>query len=287
LLQEAVPNKTGPQTRIAIQQAGIAHRAAKNRLIAVVAWSCAFAIVVALFLDAMRVIEIPVVHSAVISVRQAVRPQTEPTQPWTNMLTEAERVAIRKALLEGNQVEVERVRHQAKQRAKERGLNIDLSDQVTNSMRNDTEPTRRGETTGAEAVATGDALEMRALMNRDEKAQAKIEIKPTLPELRETSREVGGLTGEQIAKVVGDNQGGIEYCATQETKRGIKLPPKLNVALTIATHGKVTDAKISDPDNRDSPLGKCLMGKARIWRFPQFSGEPMEVEIPLKFATVN
>ncbi|MFH1807334.1 MAG: AgmX/PglI C-terminal domain-containing protein [Pseudomonadota bacterium] len=291
LAEVSTPDLDAPpdSTRMAIEQAGMAHRAAKHRLYAMVAILVFVAVAGLLTLDALGIIVIPVVHTAVVAAKQAVGVESRPAkQPWVSVLTDEEREAIRKALLTGNQVEAQRIRKVARTRAKQKGLDIDLSDQVSGSGVTMDDLVRR-EQTGSTAVdlSAEQAAMMADLMKRDDKVPTQIQINPSLPDIRMPTRTEGGLTEKQIGKVVGENQGGIQYCATQETKRGLKLPPKLNLVVTVVGYGKVTAARIDDTEHKQSPLGKCLVNKARIWQFPQFTGDPMDIEIPLKFTTVN
>jgi hypothetical protein len=274
---------------MAIEQAGMAHRAAKHRLYALIAVLLFAGLAGLLTLDALGIIVIPVVHTAVVAAKQAVGVEQKPTkQPWVSVLTEEEREAIRRALLTGNQVEAQRIRLVARKRAQDKGLAIDLSDQVSgNAVTMDDLVRREGTASTTVDLSAEQAALMADLMKRDDKAPTQIHINPSLPDIRVPTRSEGGLTDEQIAKVVVENQGGIQFCATQETKRGLKLPPKLNIVVTVVGYGKVTAAKIADAEHSASPLGKCLINKARIWQFPQFTGEPMDIEIPLKFTTVN
>ncbi|MBN2361753.1 MAG: zinc-ribbon domain-containing protein [Deltaproteobacteria bacterium] len=278
-------------TRMAIAEAGLANRAAKQRIFAGTAIAVVAVLAAALTLDALGMVQIPFVHSAVVATRRAVGPRPDPTAAtagttWHSMLTDEERAALRRALLDGNPVEVRRVQEKARERARAIGFDLDLSDQVASSAPADDGFQRRDpEATPSIELSREQQLQLRELLALETKQQATIQVKPTVPEIRVPTRTEGGLSDEQIGKVVAENQGGIEFCANQEAKHGVKLPPNLNLALTVTGAGKVTLASIVDVDHRNSDLGRCLANKARIWRFPEFTGEPMEIEIPLKFTT--
>jgi len=279
-------------TRMVIEEAGLANLAARQRVIAAVAIALVAVLAAALVLDAVDAVRIPFLHTAVVATQRVVaahpKPEVSSRHGWQSMLSEDERAALRRALLEGNAVEVRRVQEQARRRAKEIGVDIDLSDQVATSAPAGDEVRRRESTaSGGVELSTEQQTQLRQLLALEQKQQATIQVKPTIPEIRMPTRTEGGLTDEQVGKVVAENQGGIQFCANQETKRGIKLPPQLNLALTMGNDGKVSGARVVETDQRTTDLGRCLVTKARVWRFPEFTGEPLEIEIPLKFTTIN
>lgn len=283
---------TPESTRMAIAQAGMAHRAAKHRTYAAIAVAVVLVILAAMGADAMGYIEIPFLHRAVVAAKQAVGVEPREKKAWTSVMTEEERAAIRKALLEGNSAEVTRikqtVRRRAQKKAKEQHFDIDLSDQNMAQVVTADDLKRHDKSAAVAIDLNADQAEaMQAIMRRGDVATTRINVRQNIPEIKVPKRHEGGLSAEQIGKVVAQNQGGIQFCATQETKRGLALPPKLTITVTVVGYGKVTRAKISDANYAQAPLGRCLVGKAKIWKFPEFTGEPMDIEIPLKFTTVN
>ena len=278
-------------TRMAIAQAGMAHRAAKHRSYALIAVLIILGLIGVVVADALEIIEVPLLHRAVVAAKIAagVKPKTK---PWTSMMTKEERAAIRKALLEGNSAEAtrikQRVRRRARKKAKEENFAIDLSDQVGQQIVTE-QDLKRHDHRGAMAIDLNadQSAAMQDIMKRGDVKATRINVRQNVPEVKVATRSEGGLSPEQIGKVVAQNQGGIQFCATQETKRGIELPPKLNITVTVVGYGKVTAASIDDPAYAKAPLGRCLIGKAKIWKFPEFTGEAVDIDIPLKFTTAN
>jgi hypothetical protein len=74
--------------------------------------------------------------------------------------------------------------------------------------------------------------------------------------------------------------------------RAVKDSPNLRVdgkratlMLTIRPSGVVQSAWIAEADLDKSPLGKCLVSTARRMIFPAFSGDPIDVSVPLALST--
>ncbi len=89
------------------------------------------------------------------------------------------------------------------------------------------------------------------------------------------------LDAAQITRVVAANQTMIKSCYERELKRGGEtLRGKLLLEFTISNDGKVAKAAVKTPTFKDTPLGECVVGAAKTWKFPAFSGDSVSVEYP-------
>ena len=52
------------------------------------------------------------------------------------------------------------------------------------------------------------------------------------------------------------------------------------MALQIAKSGRVKSAKVVTGKFKGTPVGDCVGGIVRSFRFPQFGGSPMRITLP-------
>jgi predicted Zn finger-like uncharacterized protein len=282
-------------TRVFVAAAGLQNRARKHRTYAAVAIATAVLLVLLVGLDAVGVIRIPLLHGYVQSVKLAVSdeaPRPEPAVPEEHVpLTDDEKAAIKKALLEGNSAAADEVRRKARSRAGKRtpdpAKGIDLSDNVRGDRVGD-DPTRRG---GGEVQAVDlsdeQRLAMKGIAERNDLTRVAINVKPGIGEIKLPRVHKGGLDEKQIGAVVRDNQKSVQECVNREAKYGVELPPALVVAATIEPSGTVSQARLVGQAPGLSALSGCLVQRVRSWKFPSFTGQAMDVEIPFKFTTVH
>ncbi|MGA9522769.1 MAG: AgmX/PglI C-terminal domain-containing protein [Myxococcaceae bacterium] len=101
-------------------------------------------------------------------------------------------------------------------------------------------------------------------------------------EEKATDTSSGGPSDESIAKVVANNQTAFQFCIEQELRKNPNLRvPKFYLVATVASSGVVKNAGIDRKDIDSSNLGECLKTRAKRMVFAQFSGDDVDVEIPL------
>ncbi len=101
-------------------------------------------------------------------------------------------------------------------------------------------------------------------------AQSEIQT-PSLP---------AGLTQEAIYKVINDNARSMKLCLEEAFKKGDKLTGKMEVQMTIAPSGAVSDAQVVTAQFRNAAIGSCTMRRVKGWKFPRWNGEPVTVVFP-------
>ncbi|MBI2375848.1 MAG: zinc-ribbon domain-containing protein [Deltaproteobacteria bacterium] len=109
-------------------------------------------------------------------------------------------------------------------------------------------------------------------------------IEAQLPNAELTLPPVDGerLSAGAIKSVVAAGAKAVELCHQKES-RGGDLRGKLELAVTVQPSGSVSKAEVKTAKWRGSPLGECVVGKIREWKFPQFAGEAQEIVIPFVF----
>jgi len=97
---------------------------------------------------------------------------------------------------------------------------------------------------------------------------------------------VGGPAKEEINKVVEATQRAFQFCIEQELKKnpGFK-GGKVRLVATVGASGVVKKASIDREDIDQSDLGECLKGKAKRMTFSAFTGDDVDLEIPLILST--
>ena len=91
-----------------------------------------------------------------------------------------------------------------------------------------------------------------------------------------------GPPQEVIDRVVRKAQGAFEGCITQALRKGARFREgKAVLTATVAASGTVTKAEFDRKDVENSEMGRCIKARARKLVFPRFSGDAVDVEIPL------
>jgi hypothetical protein len=62
---------------------------------------------------------------------------------------------------------------------------------------------------------------------------------------------------------------------------------RFRVSVVIEPSGQVSDARIDDPQIDATPLGACLIRLAQTMSFAPFDGEPVRVDVPLRFGNAE
>lgn len=282
-------------TRIFVARAGLVQRQKKQRVYAIFGAVVGVLLVGTIALDALGVIRIPILHYYVETVKVTIGNENK-TKPEPKVveesvpLTEEEKAAIRDALMTGNKKKAAEVRRRAHARAhKQRGLNVDLSghNQGTGTSSAGEGNRRTGGSLEAIDLTPEEKNELASLSKLEDRKKISIRVKPGLGDIKLPTKHRGGLKAKQISKVVVEGQKGVAACATSWTKSGDELPNALNVTVTIANSGRVSQALVNEIEYRNMSLGRCLTRTVKNWRFPEFTGRAMDVEIPFKFTTVH
>jgi predicted Zn finger-like uncharacterized protein len=88
------------------------------------------------------------------------------------------------------------------------------------------------------------------------------------------------IDAANAAKVVRDGQGAIQVCVDNAMKNNEDIPQKIRLTLSIGLKGTVERSVINNAVIQASPLGTCLSGAAKKWKFAPPT-EAADLEIPL------
>jgi outer membrane biosynthesis protein TonB len=94
--------------------------------------------------------------------------------------------------------------------------------------------------------------------------------------------EGGGLSKEQVYKVVKAHQNAIKFCYEKELQRKPTLAGTVKVFWTITPEGSVEKSKISSSSVGDEAVEGCLQRQVKQWAFPRSDGKT-EVNFPFVF----
>jgi hypothetical protein len=84
------------------------------------------------------------------------------------------------------------------------------------------------------------------------------------------------LTRKQIMTTVRRNAAGVSRC-----KAETKGPDgTVMVQMVIKGEGKISQAKVTTAAVKGSPMATCIERKVKVFRFPQFRGDPMRINMP-------
>ena len=93
-----------------------------------------------------------------------------------------------------------------------------------------------------------------------------------------------GLNQAEVVKVISQYKKGLDGCYQRQLKREPLRDGRLMLKFRIRPSGRTSNVSIGRKYD-GTVLKSCLDALVRRWRFPQFRGEPIDIEYPLIFAT--
>jgi hypothetical protein len=126
--------------------------------------------------------------------------------------------------------------------------------------------------------------ELRALYGDANKADVGPRVRRT--EAASAGRGGGGPSSEEVSRVVGQTQGAFQSCIEQQLRKNPGFRGgKVSIVATVGTSGTVKQVQLDRRDLEGTDLGDCLKARARRMVFAAFSGDDVDVEIPLVLTT--
>lgn len=99
---------------------------------------------------------------------------------------------------------------------------------------------------------------------------------------------IGGLSKEEIARVVRRHQSEIRYCYETELQKNPSLRGKVAVQFVIDPVGGVSEANVAESTMNNETAERCILGKIRNWKFPEpEGGGVVTVTYPWVFTTAG
>lgn len=93
----------------------------------------------------------------------------------------------------------------------------------------------------------------------------------------------GGLTKEQVARVVRAHSNAIKFCYEKELQRKPTLAGKIEVYWTIQPDGSVDKSKIASSSMEDAAVEGCVARQVKQWVFPKSDGRTVVQSYPFLF----
>lgn len=110
----------------------------------------------------------------------------------------------------------------------------------------------------------------------------------TVGSLDEETEVEGGLTAEQIARVVKKNLGAVRYCYERQLAANPNLYGKIKVEFVISPSGKVTTQRIKSTTMKSALVEGCILRKIKKWAFPlPKGGSEVAVSYPFYFKSTK
>lgn len=96
----------------------------------------------------------------------------------------------------------------------------------------------------------------------------------------------GGPSNEEVARVVGQTQSAFQSCIEQQLRKTPNFRGgKVSLLATVGSSGTVKQVQLDRHDLEGTDLGTCLKGRAKRMVFSAFTGDDVDVEIPLVLTT--
>jgi membrane protein involved in colicin uptake len=96
----------------------------------------------------------------------------------------------------------------------------------------------------------------------------------------------GGPSNEEVARVVGQTQSAFQSCIEQQLRKNPGFRGgKVSLVATIGGSGTVKQVTLDRHDLEGTDLGTCLKARAKRMVFSAFTGDDVDVEIPLVLTT--
>jgi len=106
--------------------------------------------------------------------------------------------------------------------------------------------------------------------------------------IEEETEVEGGLTADQIARVVKKNLGAVRYCYERQLAANPNLYGKIKVQFVIAPTGKVTSQNIKSSTMKSALVEGCILRKIKRWAFPlPKGGTEVAVSYPFYFKSTK
>ena len=141
-------------------------------------------------------------------------------------------------------------------------------------------PAGAGAPTGI--VPPPSAEQLQAVYADAEKKDVGPEVRKDAEVAATDSDEVGGPSDEEVERVVAKAQDAFRSCVENELRKNPSFRVgKVTLTATVGTSGKVKAASLNKKDLNRSAVGTCIRERAKSMVFSAFSGDDVDLEIPL------
>ncbi|MBU8900673.1 zinc-ribbon domain-containing protein [Corallococcus sp. M34] len=136
---------------------------------------------------------------------------------------------------------------------------------------------------GSAAPANGKPQgELAAVYSDTQKAEVGPEVRKDAEVAAKDSASAGGPAPEEVQRVVAQTQPGFRNCIEQELRKNPKFRGgKVTLTATVGASGTVKAASFDRADINGSGVGECLKDRAKRMVFSSFSGDDVDLQVPL------
>lgn len=293
--QSGIPEAAPDSTRVFIMRAGLHNRAKKHRFYAAAISIAALCFTIALIADLYGIIQIPGLHGVVTRVADSAGIE----RPGDLREFEGANADLcKQAELRGEYLSECHPKTNGGRKPNPRvgsngvggGTNSAINTTGTGSIdlngvngtgagagtdvNNSTGLTATGPANIPPADAARAAQVAQLLANG--KTMQQLKFSPQTPTVSAGS----AISVDDIRKVVANGKESVQQCIEDSTKRGDNTPGGKHIlTLTVDSKGGVKQASFQK-SNIPTELSTCIAKAARKWRFPAFSGDDVDIEIP-------
>ena len=101
------------------------------------------------------------------------------------------------------------------------------------------------------------------------------------PEAHAGTPREGTLKQSEVINTVTRNKGSLQVCYNRLIKRDSSFHHRtLNVKIGFSVQTSGSPTKVTVAPKYDAKLAACIVAAIRQWKFPQFTGSPVEVVTP-------
>jgi hypothetical protein len=79
----------------------------------------------------------------------------------------------------------------------------------------------------------------------------------------------------------------LDACASGPDGAGAARGQRFRLIVSVAPSGRVYEARIDDPEIDSSTFGACLVRVAQALTFAPFDGDPVRVDLPLRYGSAE
>jgi len=141
-------------------------------------------------------------------------------------------------------------------------------------------PSEAGAVPGAEAPSDA---ELQAVYADPDKKDVDPAVRGGADVAAADTEEVGGPSDEEVERVLEKTQPAFRDCVEAELRKNPSFKGgKVTLTATVSSSGSVKEATFDRKDlNRNSAVGSCIRERAKGMVFSAFSGDDVDLEIPL------
>ncbi len=298
-IREIEPPPPGESTRVFLLAAGVANRAKKHKIYAIVAGTSSFILVTTFFLAILGYVNIPylspIIEKAVdkTGLSFVAKHRKKVKEEQVQQLSEEEKQKLRESL--SGEKEIKK-KHIAKRAGVSGIKNLAVEGEDPNSLlsnlkdvggiETDLESSsllsrKENSTANSIKLSNLDKALLQNLYKGEGKVEKKVELDVDLP-IPEISTG-GSLSSEQIQRVYSRNGNSIKLCYTKALKENNSLRGKMEVQVTVESSGKVTSVETVTEKFQKTEISSCIQKTIQRWLFPPFSEQPVNFMLPFIF----